>query len=123
MLINRATMLSKNIKSNRLKRNWSVRELASRASCSASMISGYERGQNKPRPEVLKNIADSFGLTIDQLLQGGETQFSFSGVSNEMLKIKFEEAYQLEPKAKAALFIVIDEMLEKQRILYKSRNI
>ena len=44
------------------------KDIAKYLSVSASTISDWERGKSSPSPEMLKKLADFFGVTVDELL-------------------------------------------------------
>src|SRR5215470_4861412 len=54
-------------------RGLSVRELARRVGCSASLISQIERGVSVPSVGVLYSLATELGSSLDYLLFGSET--------------------------------------------------
>src|SRR5580765_1303144 len=54
----------------RSARQLSVRELARRVGCSASLISQIERGVSVPSVGVLSSLATELGTSIDYLLFG-----------------------------------------------------
>lgn len=51
---------------------WSQEELAAKLFVSRQSVSKWENGQNYPSIEVIINISDLFGLTIDELLRSDE---------------------------------------------------
>ena len=65
-------MLADKLKSLRQSRRLTQAELASELFVSRSMIAKYETGKAYPTNEVLKRIADFFGISIDDLVQRDE---------------------------------------------------
>ncbi len=66
------TGLGPRLRLAREERQWSVRELARRIGCSASLISQIERGVSVPSVGVLYSLATELGSSLDHLLFGGE---------------------------------------------------
>lgn len=62
-------VFSKRIKQEREKRGWPQAELAEKLHVSRQSVSKWETGKNLPSIEVLINISDLFGITIDELLR------------------------------------------------------
>ncbi|GGD97697.1 helix-turn-helix domain-containing protein [Paenibacillus nasutitermitis] len=60
------------LKAERNKMEWSQEELAAKLFVSRQSVSKWENGQNYPSIEVIINISDLFGLTIDELLRSDE---------------------------------------------------
>src|SRR2546426_12483722 len=56
----------------RVGRELSVRELARRVGCSASLISQIERGVSAPSVGVLYSLATELGSSLDYLLFGSD---------------------------------------------------
>lgn len=58
----------------RKKRGWSQRDLARRIGKSASAVGTYETDTAVPSLEVASALADSFGVSLDYLLEGEKAQ-------------------------------------------------
>jgi transcriptional regulator with XRE-family HTH domain len=74
------TGLGPRLRLAREERQLSVRELARRIGCSASLISQIERGVSVPSVGVLYSLANELGSSLDHLLFGAE-QASRSGAA------------------------------------------
>lgn len=51
-------------------RGWSQEDFAEKADLHRTYVSGIERGTRNPTLTVLSRIAEGFGMTLDQLLEG-----------------------------------------------------
>lgn len=60
------------LKLERKKKGWSQEELAAKLFVSRQSVSKWENGQNYPNIEVIINVSDLFGVTIDELLRSDE---------------------------------------------------
>ncbi|MCD9022617.1 helix-turn-helix domain-containing protein [Cohnella silvisoli] len=60
------------LKTERKKKEWSQEELAAKLFVSRQSVSKWENGQNYPSIEVIINVSDLFGVTIDELLRSDE---------------------------------------------------
>src|SRR5215831_7407338 len=66
------TGLGPRLRLARTSRQLSVRELARRVGCSASLISQIERGVSVPSVGVLYSLATELGSSLDHLLFGSD---------------------------------------------------
>lgn len=65
-------IFSERIKQEREKRGWSQTELAEKMYVSRQSVSKWETGKNYPSIEVIIDLSDLFGITIDELLRSDE---------------------------------------------------
>ncbi|OHD67084.1 MAG: hypothetical protein A2096_03490 [Spirochaetes bacterium GWF1_41_5] len=79
--------LGKNIKSNRLKRGLSLRELAAAIHVTPSMLSQVENNKTLPSLVTIKNIADELDTTVDRLIQGNNESTSPVLLKTERRKV------------------------------------
>lgn len=63
---------SERLKKEREKRGWSQIDLAEKIHVSRQAVSKWETGKNYPSIEVIINLSDLFGITIDELLRSDE---------------------------------------------------
>jgi transcriptional regulator with XRE-family HTH domain len=85
------------LKSERKNKGWSQEELAEKLFVSRQSVSKWESGQNYPSIEILINISDLFGLTIDELLRSDDE------LKKKVIKDSKQLAY---PKLKAAFDVI-----------------
>ena len=57
------------VKTEREKRGWSQEHLAGKLHISRQSVSKWETGKNYPSIEVIINLSDLFGITIDELVR------------------------------------------------------
>lgn len=67
-----AMIFSERLKSEREKKGWSQAELAEKIHVSRQSVSKWETGKNYPNIEVIIDLSDLFGITIDELLRSDE---------------------------------------------------
>ena len=60
------------LKQEREKRGWSQTELSEKIHVSRQSVSKWETGKNYPSIEVIIDLSDLFGMTIDELLRSDE---------------------------------------------------
>lgn len=60
------------LKKEREKRGWSQIELSEKIHVSRQSVSKWETGKNYPSIEVIIDLSDLFGITIDELLRSDE---------------------------------------------------
>jgi len=63
---------SERLKSEREKKGWSQTDLAEKIHVSRQSVSKWETGKNYPSIEVIIDLSDLFGITIDELLRSDE---------------------------------------------------
>ena len=68
----KSMILSDRLKREREKRGWSQTELAEKLHVSRQSVSKWETGKNYPSIEVIIDLSDLFGITIDELLRSDE---------------------------------------------------
>ena len=84
------TDLKDKLKALRTTRNLTKAALAKMIGVSGQMVSLYENGKSKPREEVMKRIADTFGKDWDAILT--ETDFNEVAAPAEPVSAKAKEA-------------------------------
>jgi transcriptional regulator with XRE-family HTH domain len=101
------------VKAQRRLAQVSQRNLARMSGVSDSYLSQIERGNYRPSPQVVKALAQAFGLKPEQLY----TMLGFMDEENADSKPTVEQAIQLdaklEPGQKDALIRVYRSFLEK----------
>ncbi|MBQ7892149.1 MAG: helix-turn-helix transcriptional regulator [Erysipelotrichaceae bacterium] len=66
--MNAQQFIGEQIKNLRIQHKMSQAELARKLNVSDSIISGYERGVRTPSIEVLLNLKDTFGVSLDYFI-------------------------------------------------------
>ena len=101
------------VKAQRRLAQVSQRNLARMSGVSDSYLSQIERGNYRPSPQVVKALAQAFGLKPEQLY----TMLGFMDEEKEDSRPTVEQAIQLDPKLepaqKDALIRVYRSFLEK----------
>jgi len=95
--------VSKTISTLRKERNMTQMELADRLNISFQAVSNWERGQTMPDIAKLGELADIFGVTIDELLGNGENTRVVEKLLNEeplQEEISAEEFLDVAPLVK-----------------------
>ncbi|MED3623531.1 helix-turn-helix domain-containing protein [Neobacillus thermocopriae] len=62
-------IFSERLKREREKRGWSQADLADKLHVSRQSVSKWETGKNYPSIEIIIELSDLFGITIDELLR------------------------------------------------------
>ncbi len=62
-------IFSERLKKEREKRDWSQTDLAEKIHVSRQSVSKWETGKNYPSIEVIIDLSDLFGITIDEMLR------------------------------------------------------
>lgn len=81
-----AQQLGSRIRELRVMNGWTQKELAQRIGIHKSVISYFELGERFPAYDTLLRIADTFKVSTDFLLKGGEArQISVDALSDEQI--------------------------------------
>ena len=76
-----------NLKEIRLKREMSQGDVAIKLGCSPNVYSRYERGERQPSIEVLIDLSNILGVTVDYLIGNHEIEStSLSKYEIELIK-------------------------------------
>lgn len=98
----------------RENRSLKKKELASILNVSSACISQYENGDTMPSPELLIQIAQYFGVTVDFLLAIDITQTALDLRETFCQQLSYYDLLnacsKLSPKARCALLTVIDAL-------------
>ena len=73
-------MLGEKIKAYREKNNMTQKEIAEILGVEPGTISKYESGMIEPNIESIKRLAETFGITIDELLKNEDEKFDISKI-------------------------------------------
>ena len=91
----------------RKERGWSQQQLAKKIGTSGPIIGRYERGAMTPSVEVAKKLADTFGVTLDFLVDDkGAADIKDKTMLQRLMDI---EALELDDKK--TIVHVIDSLL------------
>ncbi|UII56510.1 helix-turn-helix domain-containing protein [Cytobacillus spongiae] len=100
-------MVGKRIKQARLKRGYSINELAERAGVSKSYLSYIERGiQENPSLQVLAKLAKTLGTSVEELLGSPREEWKMKvQVDNEWVELIEEAIHQGVSKEEFAYYL------------------
>ena len=79
-------MLAEQIASLRMKAGMTQRELAEKLHIGPSAIGMYEQGRREPSVEMLIQIAEIFGVSLDFLITGKEFSEPITGEQEEIIQ-------------------------------------
>jgi len=93
-------IFSKKLKSERTLRGWTQEELAEKLFVSRQSVSKWENAQNYPSIDIIIQVSDLFGITIDELLRSDEE------LKKKVIKDSKQLAYPGLKSAFDALFLL-----------------
>ncbi len=96
----------------RKERGWSQQNLAKQLGTSGPVIGRYERGEMVPSVEVARKLADTFGATLDYLV---DTTGTMSEIKDKSMLTRLVEIEQLESENKQTIIKVVDSLLRDAR--------
>ncbi|MGU8020957.1 XRE family transcriptional regulator, partial [Streptococcus suis] len=112
-----AIYIGQRIKDFRLSRNMTQKELAKRIGMGDTTIANYEKGFRSPKKDTLFDLADVFGVSIDDLFPQRTTT-----APNSLIEQISDKVVQLtEPNQKSVLRYS-SELLDKQNTVTYSKN-
>ncbi|HFI0162461.1 TPA: XRE family transcriptional regulator [Streptococcus suis] len=113
-----AIYIGQRIKDFRLSRNMTQKELAKRIGMGDTTIANYEKGFRSPKKDTLFDLADVFGVSIDDLFP----QRTPTTAPNSIIEQISDKVVQLtEPNQKNVLRYS-SELLDKQNTVAYSKN-
>ncbi|HEM4952908.1 TPA: helix-turn-helix transcriptional regulator [Streptococcus suis] len=113
-----AIYIGQRIKDFRLSRNMTQKELAKRIGMGDTTIANYEKGFRSPKKDTLFDLADVFGVSIDDLFP----QRTPTTAPNSLVEQISDKVVQLtEPNQKSVLRYS-SELLDKQNTVTDSKN-
>lgn len=106
--------IGEKIKKLRQEKDVSQAELGEIVGVHEKHISRYERGISQPSAEILRKMADFFGVSIDFLVS--EDNITFDNPKDNELLDYFEEANRLEEEDKNIIKGVLDAIIFKAKM-------
>ena len=92
----------------RKQRGWSQQQLARQIGTSGPIIGRYERGEMTPSVEVAKKLADTFGITLDYLV---DDTGRLAEIKDQAMLKRLTQIEQLDQEEKKTIVQVIDSLL------------
>ena len=96
------------ILSLRKERGWSQQQLAKKIGTSGPIVGRYERGEMTPSVEVAKKLADTFGITLDYLVDDAGR---VTDLKDKAMLERLKEIEGLDQEEKKTVVHVIDSLL------------
>jgi len=96
------------ILSLRKERGWSQQQLAKKIGTSGPIVGRYERGEMTPSVEVAKKLADTFGTTLDYLVDDAGR---VTDIKDKAMLERLKEIEGLDQEEKKTVVHVIDSLL------------
>lgn len=101
----------------RKKANLSQNDLASKIEVSYPQMSRYEIKGVQPPADVLKRLADAFGVSIDYLVNGSLEQKAESAIDDNELLQQFKEVEKMDDDDdRGTIKKLIDAFITKRKI-------
>ena len=101
-----------NLKEIRLKREMSQSDVANKLGCSPNVQSRYERGERQPSIEVLIDLSNILGVTVDYLIGNHEIE-STSLSKYEIELIKESRSADERARQDAILLLQMHKVIQK----------
>ncbi len=101
----------------RKQKKWSQQELSDQVGVQITHISRLENGKSQPSVELLRKIAQAFGVTMDYLVDEEAEEASPVTIKNKSLAKKLELLEHLDQEDQQTIVNVIDSMLTKKKML------
>lgn len=100
----------------RKSRHLTQQELAEKVGVGISQMRRYEKGSSSPTLEVIKNLAVTLGVSTDELIFDNNERVAASRILDKELLRQFETVSSLTPSDIAAVKIVLESIIIKNRI-------
>ena len=110
-------MSNKKLVNLRKRKGWSQQDLCDQIGVHLAHISRLENGKSQPSVELLRKIAQAFGVTMDYLVDEESDEMTPVSIKNKSLANRLELLEQLETEDQQTIINVIDSMLTKKKML------
>ena len=108
--------LGQRIQELRKKASLSQSELAGKISISYPQMSRYEIKDVQPPADVLKRLADVFGVSIDYLVNGSLEQKAETSLDDNELLQQFKEVEKMNEDDRGTVKKLIDAFITKRKV-------
>jgi transcriptional regulator with XRE-family HTH domain len=108
--------LGQRIQELRKKANLSQGDLASKVDISYPQMSRYEIKDVQPPADVLKRLAEVFGVSIDYLVNGSLNDKADSSLDDNELLQQFKEVEQMNDDDRGTIKKLIDAFITKKKV-------
>ena len=108
--------LGQRIQELRKKTNLSQSGLAAKIEISYPQMSRYEIKDVQPPADVLKRLADAFGVSIDFLVNGTLEQKAERSLDDNELLQQFKEVEQMNDDDRSTIKKLIDAFITKKKV-------
>ena len=108
--------LGQRIQELRKKANLSQSELATKIDVSYPQMSRYEIKEVQPPADVLKRLADVFGVSIDYIVNGSSGQKAQESLGDAELLSQFREVEQMNDDDRGTIKKLIDAFITKRKV-------
>lgn len=108
--------LGNRIQELRKKAKLSQSELAAKIDISYPQMSRYEIKEVQPPADVLKRIADVFGVSIDFIVNGTIEEKASNILQDNELLLQFKEVEQMDEDDRGTIKKLIDAFITKRKI-------
>ena len=108
--------LGQRIQELRKKAKLSQGDLASKIDISYPQMSRYEIKDVQPPADVLKRLADVFGVSIDYLVNGSLNDKADSSIDDNELLQQFKEVEQMSDDDRSTIKKLIDAFITKKKV-------
>ncbi|CAA0242607.1 putative transcriptional regulator [Tenacibaculum maritimum] len=108
--------LGQRIQELRKKANLSQNDLAAKIEVSYPQMSRYEIKGVQPPADVLKRLADVFGVSIDYIVNGTLQEKAGSTLSDTELLQQFKEVELMDDSDKSTIKELINAFIAKRKI-------
>ena len=106
--------VSERIRSIRVAKKLSQKEVINAIGMGAAQYSRIENGKTDPSISTLEKIANALGITLSELFKDDELQEVSSSDKTIMEKVKLMES--LEEEEQQTLFKILDAFVSKKRL-------
>lgn len=108
--------LGQRIQELRKKANLSQSDLAAKIEISYPQMSRYEIKGVQPPADVLKRLADVFGVSIDYLVNGSLEHKAEASIDDNELLQQFKEVEQMDAEDRSTVKKLIDAFITKRKV-------
>lgn len=100
----------------RKERGLTQQKMAKLIGVGIAQMRRYEKGRSSPTMEVIKNIARSLGVSVDELIFDEDERVAAAKILDRDLLEQFEVISKFSPHDKDAIKTILESMIIKSRL-------
>lgn len=108
--------IGQRIQELRKSKDMSQTKLAKKIGVSLTQLQRYENKGVQPPADVLRNLADTFNVSVDYLIYGNKDEKAQQSIKDNELLSQFKAIEELDSKDRSTIKDLIDAVIKRSKI-------